>query len=300
MTFPRGKKSTKKHAKTAPSPSSRPASGKNENAVFPIAGIGASAGGLDAFISFFQALPEKTGIGYVVIQHMDPSRESMLGDILARSIHLPVLQVTDGMSVQPDTIHVMPPGTNMGIMDGRLTLVPRTESRGLHLPIDFFFRSLARDRSTQAIGIVLSGNGSDGTEGVRAIKAEGGVTLAQDEKSAKYEAMPASAIASGCVDFVLPPEGIAGELARFGAHPYIARKNEPGAGDLLEEAEEELARIFLLVRDATDVDFSQYKPSTTKRRILRRMALQKIMDMKSYTRRSRRTPGRSMPCTGIS
>ena len=148
----------------------------------------------------------------------------------------------------------------MGIMDGRLTLVPRTESRGLHLPIDFFFRSLARDRSTQAIGVVLSGNGSDGTEGVRAIKAEGGVTLAQDEKSAKYESMPASATASGCIDFVLPPEGIAGELARFGAHPYIARKNEPGADDLLEETEEELARIFLLVRDATEVDFSQYKP----------------------------------------
>ena len=286
----KGRKRTVSPGKAPRPQRPRPSSPKIVIPQFPIVGIGASAGGLEAFLSLFKALPANTGMGFVVIQHMDPSKESLLVDILARAIRIPIVEAKDGMPVMPERIHVIPPGTNMGIANGRLTLVPRTETRGLHLPIDFFFRSLARDRSTQAIGVVLSGNGSDGTQGVRAIKAEGGVTFAQDEKSAKYGAMPASAVASGSIDFVLSPERIAAELARFGAHPYVARTAEAPAHDLLGEAEEDVARIFLLVRDTTGVDFSQYKPSTTKRRILRRMALHKIENMKVYAQRLQEDP----------
>ena len=264
-------------------PRPRRAAGKSESrGLFPVVGIGASAGGLDAFLQLFHGLPATTGMGFVVIQHMDPSKESLLADILSRSVRIPIVEAKDRMRVLPDRIHVIPPNTNIGIAGGRLCLFPRPLTQGPHLPVDFFFRSLSQDRKGQAIGVVLSGNGSDGTQGVRAIKAEGGITFAQDERSAKYPGMPASAAASGCVDFVLPPEGIAGEIARIASHPYVARKSEILAHDRMLESEEDIGRIFLLVRDATGVDFAQYKPPTMMRRILRRMALNKIDDLKSY------------------
>ena len=278
--------------KPASPPRPRRAAGNADNGgLFPVVGIGASAGGLDAFLQLFHGLPATTGMGFVVIQHMDPSKESLLADILARSVKLPIVAVKDGMPIRPDRIHVIPPNTNMGIANGRLSLFPRPLTQGPHLPVDFFFRSLAQDRKGQAIGIVLSGNGSDGTEGVRAIKAEGGITFAQDERSAKYPGMPASATASGCVDFVLPPVGIAGEIARIARHPYVARRSEGLPRDRAMESEEDIGRIFLLVRDATGVDFAQYKPPTTMRRILRRMALNKIDDLKSYAVHLREHPG---------
>lgn len=278
--------------KPASPPRPRRAAGNADNGgLFPVVGIGASAGGLDAFLQLFPGLPATTGMGFVVIQHMDPSKESLLADILARSVKLPIVAVKDGMPIRPDRIHVIPPNTNMGIANGRLSLFPRPLTQGPHLPVDFFFRSLAQDRKGQAIGIVLSGNGSDGTEGVRAIKAEGGITFAQDERSAKYPGMPASATASGCVDFVLPPVGIAGEIARIARHPYVARRSEGLPRDRAMESEEDIGRIFLLVRDATGVDFAQYKPPTTMRRILRRMALNKIDDLKSYAVHLREHPG---------
>ena len=273
-------------------PRPRRAAGKSESrGLFPVVGIGASAGGLDAFLQLFHGLPATTGMGFVVIQHMDPSKESLLADILARSIRISIVVAKEGMPIRPDRIHVIPPNTNMGIANGRLSLFPRPLTQGPHLPADFFFRSLAQDRKGQAIGVVLSGNGSDGTQGVRAIKAEGGITFAQDERSAKYTGMPASAATSGCVDFVLPPEGIAAELARIASHPYVARKAEGLVHDRVLESEEDIGRIFLLVRDATGVDFAQYKPATTMRRILRRMALNKIDDLKSYAVHLRDHPG---------
>lgn len=273
-------------------PRTRRAVGKADSGgLFPVVGIGASAGGLDAFLQLFHGLSAATGLGFVVIQHMDPSKESFLVDILSRSVRIPIVEAKDRMRVLPDRIHVIPPNTNMGIANGRLSLFPRPSTQGLHLPVDFFFRSLAQDRKGQAIGVVLSGNGSDGTEGVRAIKAEGGITFAQDEQSAKYPGMPRSAAASGCVDFVLPPGGIAGELARVASHPYVARTSEGLAYDRTLESEGDIGRIFLLVRDATGVDFAQYKPSTTMRRILRRMALHKIDDLKSYAAHIREHPG---------
>jgi two-component system CheB/CheR fusion protein len=263
----------------------------NAAGLFPVVGIGASAGGLDAFLQLFLGLPATTGMGFVVIQHMDPSKESLLAEILARSVRLPIVVAKDKMPIRPDRIHVIPPNTNMGIADGRLRLFPRPLTQGHHLPVDFFFRSLSQDRKGQSIGVVLSGNGSDGTQGVRAIKAEGGITFAQDERSAKYPGMPASAAASGCVDFVLPPDGIAGEIARIVSHPYIARRSESPAHDRALESEGDIGRIFLLVREATGVDFARYKPPTTMRRILRRMALNKIEDLKSYAGHLREHPG---------
>jgi len=278
-----------KNAAAPPRP--RRAVGKaDDGGLFPVVGIGASAGGLDAFLQLFHGLSAATGMGFVVIQHMDPSKESLLADILSRSVRIPIVEAKDRMRVLPDRIHVIPPNTNMGIANGRLSLFPRPSTQGLHLPVDFFFRSLAQDRKGQAIGVVLSGNGSDGTEGVRAIKAEGGITFAQDEQSAKYPGMPGSAAASGCVDFVLPPGGIAGELSRVASHPYIARTSEGLAYDRTLESEGDIGRIFLLVRDATGVDFAQYKPATTMRRILRRMALHKIDDLKSYAAHIREHP----------
>jgi two-component system CheB/CheR fusion protein len=264
--------------------------GKGEGR-FPVVGIGASAGGLDAFLHLFDGLPAATGLGYVVIQHMDPSKESLLADILARSVRIPIVEAQDRMKVLPDRIHVIPPNTNMGIENGRLSLIPRPDRREPHLPVDFFFRSLARDLGDKAIGVVLSGNGSDGSKGVRAVKAEGGITFAQDERSAKYAGMPLSAAASGCVDFVLPPDGIADELARIAKHPYVAKKAEILVRDRASEAEEDIGLIFQLVRDAAGVDFAQYRTSTTMRRVLRRMALHKIYDLKSYAVHLRENPG---------
>ncbi len=278
--------------KSASPPRPRRAAGKEGNGgFFPVVGIGASAGGLDAYLQFFHDLGADTGMGFVVIQHLDPSKESLLAEILARSVRIPIVEAKDRMRVLPGRIHVIPPNTNMGIGNGRLSLFPRPLTQGPHLPVDFFFRSLAQDRKGQAIGVVLSGNGSDGTEGVRAIKAEGGITFAQDGRSAKYPGMPSSAAASGCVDFVLPPVGIAAELARIVSHPYVARKSESLVHDKTLESEEDVGRIFQSVKEATGVDFAQYKPSTTMRRILRRMALHKLDDMKSYAARLREHPG---------
>jgi len=278
--------------KPAPPPGPRRNAGTAARAGnFPVVGIGASAGGLDAYLQMFHGLPAVTGMAFVVIQHMDPAKDSLLADILARSVRIPAVVAKDGMPIQPDRIHVIPPNTNMGVTDGRLSLFPRSLTQIPHLPVDFFFRSLAQVRQGQAIGVVLSGNGSDGTEGVRAIKAEGGITFAQEERSAKYPGMPASAVASGCVDFVLPPEEIAGELVRIANHPYVAKKAEVLAHDKALESEEDSGRIFLLVRDATGVDFAQYKSSTMMRRILRRMALHKIDSLESYSVHLRENPG---------
>ena len=231
--------------KPASAPRPRRSAGKeSDGGHFPVVGIGASAGGLDAFLQLFHGLPAVTGMAFIVVQHMDPSKESLLADILARSIRIPIVVGKDGMRIQPERIHVIPPNTNMGVANGLISLFPRPLTQGPHLPVDFFFRSLAQGLKGRAIGVVLSGNGSDGTQGVRAIKAEGGITFAQDEQSAKYTGMPASAAASGFVDFVLPPERIAAELARIASHPYVARIAEGLVHDPALESEEDIGRIF--------------------------------------------------------
>lgn len=244
---------------------------------FPIVGIGASAGGLEAFTQLLDHLSSDTGMAYVLVQHLDPKHESILTELLSRATKMPVSQVKDGMPVEPNHVYVIPPNTNMAIVHRILQLVPRTETRGQHMPIDYFLRALAEDQGSRAIGVILSGTASDGALGLEAIKAEGGITFVQDEKSAKYSGMPRSAIAVSPVDFILPPEGIAKELARIGRHPYVIHAQITEAETPFPKSEEEVfGKIFMLLRSATGVDFTHYKYNTLRRRILRRMALHKF------------------------
>src|SRR5215813_6245392 len=196
--------------------------GGGQKVGFPVVGIGASAGGLEAFTAMLKALSPDLGMAYVFVPHLDPSRESAFTQILARSTSVPVCQITDGMPVEQNRVYVIPPNCDLSIADGKLHIKDRLEPRSLNTTIDIFFRSLAQDQGSNAIGVILSGTASDGTQGLTAIKGEGGITFAQDTGSVKYDGMPASAIAAECVDFVLPPEGIAQELARIRQHPYVS------------------------------------------------------------------------------
>ncbi len=194
---------------------------------FVVVGVGASAGGLEALSDLLANLPANTGMAVVVVQHLDPHHESRLSNLLSRVTHLPVLEASQNLAVQPDHVYVIPKNTTMTIAQGILQLAPRGGSRGPHLPIDQFLKSLAEDRESAAIGVILSGTGSDGTLGMEEIKAAGGITFAQDEASSKYPGMPQSAARSGCVDLVLPPDQIARELARIGQHPYVSPDRPP-------------------------------------------------------------------------
>jgi two-component system CheB/CheR fusion protein len=258
--------------------------------LFPIVGIGASAGGLEAFTDLLRGLPQKTGMAFVLVQHLDPSHSSDLREILARITKIPVQQVTDGVAVRPDNIYVIPPNTSMAVKNGVLRLAPRVLTRGQHMPIDHFLRSLADDRGNRAISVILSGTASDGTEGSRAIKAAGGITFAQDEKSAKYSSMPHSAVTAGCVDFILPPAGISKELARVAQHPYLAPTSLEKS-DLAIVTSGQMEALLSLLREAIGVDFTHYKQTTLQRRIERRMVLHKLEKLKDYVRYVRNTPG---------
>ncbi|MDQ1300776.1 MAG: hypothetical protein QG637_696, partial [Chloroflexota bacterium] len=256
---------------------------------FSIVGIGASAGGLDAFTQLLKHLPVDTGMGFVLVQHLDPVHESVLTQLLSRATAMPVREVTDALRVEPNHVYVIPPNVRMEISRGVLRLRPRDETgRGAHHSIDLFFESLARDRRAQAIGVVLSGTASDGTLGLEAIKAGGGITFAQDH-SAKFDSMPHSAIAAGCVDFVLSLANIAREVARIAKHPFVAGTKTPSAPPAPNAAGEGAPRagpaagvptdgiknILLLLRRHCGVDFSLYKASTIQRRVTRRMVLTK-------------------------
>ena len=249
---------------------------------FPIVGIGASAGGLEAFTSLLKHLPNDTGMAFVLVQHLDPTHASALTEILSRATAMPVTEVRDGMRIEPNHVYVIPPNTNMAILHHTLSLMPRTEKQGLHLPIDYFLRSLAEDRRGRAVGVILSGTASDGTQGLKAIKAEGGITFAQDEQSAKYDGMPRSAIMSGFVDCVLPPEGIARELARLSRHPYVMLSQEAQTREWAFGETDILNKVFILLRTHTGVDFTDYKHTTIRRRIQRRMLLHQIDRMDQY------------------
>jgi two-component system CheB/CheR fusion protein len=268
----------------------RPEPQPPRRALFPIVGVGASAGGLEAFTQLLQALGAGTEMAYVLVQHLDPSHESVLTELLAKATEMPVRQVSDATPVEPNHAYVIPPNVDMIIAQGILRLTPRTETHGHHMPIDRFLRSLAEDQRSNAIGIILSGTASDGTLGLAAIKAEGGITFAQDEKSAKFDGMPQSAIAAGCVDFVLPPDAIARELARIRDHPYLAPSSSSRTAELVPDGDPQLKNVLHLLRTANGVDFSDYKPATVKRRILRRMALHKVGELKEYVQFLRHHP----------
>ncbi|HXJ41869.1 MAG TPA: chemotaxis protein CheB, partial [Bryobacteraceae bacterium] len=253
---------------------------------FPIVGVGASAGGLEAFTELLKALPTDTGMAFVLVQHLDPKHESMLSEILSRSTAMAVREVNHATRVEPNHVYVTARGVDLYIRSGVLQVTPRKATRDVPMPIDYFFRSLAEELGNKAIGVILSGTGSDGSLGLKAIKAETGITFAQEEKSAKYDGMPHSAIAAGCVDFVLPPADIARELSRIHDHPYVAPRPAPPE-EIIPVSDDALSQILQLVRVATGVDLVQYKPTTIKRRILRRMLLNKLDSLEKYLVRLR-------------
>jgi len=265
----------------------------------PIVGVGASAGGLEAFTQLLKQLPLNTGFGFVLVQHLDPQHESALAQLLARVTSMPVREVTNNLRVAPNHVYIIPPNTNLGIAQGVLKLQPRSRSRAALRSIDFFFEALAKDQRERAVGVILSGTATDGTLGLEAIKAEGGLTFAQDN-SARYDSMPRSAAAAGCVDLVLSPGKIAKELTRIAKHPYVAGvaraplmpsikgsgRVSPAlgaqAGSAAHRDQNGYQRILLLLRNHTGVDFSLYKSTTIHRRITRRTVLNRRDTLDNY------------------
>jgi len=257
---------------------------------FPVVGIGASAGGLAAFEAFFSGLPEDAdpGMAFVLVQHLAPDHKSILTDLIRRYTHMQVCEVEDGMRVQPNCIYIIPPNRDMALLNGRLQLMEPSAPRGQRLPIDFFFRSLAQDQRERAIGIILSGTCHDGTQGIRAIKAEGGMVIAQTPESTEYDSMPCSAIATGLVDYQLEPAAMPAQLKAYMAHAF-SKPFSPATGQTMH-SENALQKIFILLRAQPGHDFSQYKPSTIHRRIERRMAIHQIETMDGYVKFLQQTP----------
>ncbi len=252
------------------------------SATFPVVAIGASAGGLEAFTQVLTHLPASTGMAFVLVQHLDPRHESKLGELLARATQMSVVEAQHGMTVEPNHIYVIAPNTCLTIHDGVLDVTARPETRALNLPIDAFMKALAADRKAGAIGVILSGTGSDGTLGIEDIKANGGITLAQDEESAKYSSMPQSAVRGGCVDLVLPPDGIARELARISHHPYVTTPTDAPIEPADDPESAQIEKVLRLLRTAIGVDFRGYRDSTIKRRITRRIVLHGKSNMAEY------------------
>ena len=249
-----------------------------------IVGIGASAGGIEAFSALLKNLPDNTGMAYIFVQHLQPQHESKLTEIFSKYTSMTVVQIKDKMPVKQNQVYIIPPDKYLIIKDKRLLLSQRKKTDGVYLPVDYFFQSLAKEGKNKTIGIILSGTASDGTLGLKAIKAEGGLTFAQDEQSAKYNGMPSSAIDSGNVDIILPPEDLAKELIRIGKHPYIAFSFPQKDKEIEPDEEDSFPKIFAKLRTATGVDFSHYKITTVKRRITRRMVVNKIEKIEDYAK----------------
>ncbi len=269
----------------------RPEPPRNSNAsgpAFPIVGIGASAGGLEAVTKLLEHLPSTTGMAFVLIQHLDPSHASQLSEILSRKSTMTVSEVRGKTVVEADHVYVIPPSENLKLEKGALHTVRRpTEPGARNMAIDDFLESLAKDRGNLAFGIVLSGTASDGTIGLQAIKAEGGITFAQDPRTAKFDGMPRSAIAVGAVDFVLSPEAIAKQLVALAHHPYLNRGPSQESDQESSAGSGDLNPIMSALRSATGIDFTYYKHNTILRRIERRMALHGLDNLKDYTRKLR-------------
>ena len=245
-----------------------------------IAGIGASAGGLEALQEFFKAVPLKTGIGFVVIQHLSPDYKSLMDELLARYTKLPILKADDGMLVEPDKVYLIPARKNLPIFHGRLMLEDQGARNGIILPIDIFFRSLAKDIEKRAIGIILSGTGSDGTLGTKAIKEAGGMVMAQDERTAKFDGMPRSCISTGLVDYILPPAEMPDALYNFIKHPFVEKATNTDA--VLTGDEDGLRKILMTLRDFSGTDFSYYKENTILRRLERRLSINRFERLEDY------------------
>ena len=252
-----------------------------DRAAFRVVGMGGSAGGLEAFGQFFSHLPPDTGLTFVLVPHLEPTHKGMMPELLARHTKMKVVEVEDGMEVQANCVYVIPPNANLAILHGKLQVLEPAAPRGLRMPIDFFLRQLAVDQKEKAIGIILSGMGSDGTLGLKAIKENLGMAMVQDPASAKYDGMPRSAIHSGLVDYVAPAEELADKLLQ-----YINHTAQPPEDRARPEAESSAAlqKVFILLRAHTGNDFSCYKHNTIIRRIERRMSVHQFDSLPRYVR----------------
>ncbi|HEY0468775.1 MAG TPA: chemotaxis protein CheB, partial [Polyangiaceae bacterium] len=248
---------------------------------FPIAGLGASAGGLEALEQFFAQVPNQCGVGFVVVQHLDPTHKNILTELLQRSTSMPVAQAKDGTRVEPDHVYVIPPNKDLSILHGVLHLLDPAAPRGRRLPIDFFLRSLADDRGELSIGVILSGMGSDGSLGLRAIKEKGGGTFVQAPDSARFDSMPRSAIDGSLADVVASAQELPRKILDYARHLPAHASPER---DVARKDEDALAKIFLLLRAQTGHDFSLYKKSTIWRRVERRMGLHALSKSADYVR----------------
>jgi two-component system CheB/CheR fusion protein len=245
---------------------------------------------LEVFKRLLSDLPGDTGFAFVCIQHLDPSHESMLAEILGRVTSMPVSEAVDGVQVEANHVYVIPENVDLTFACGALKLAARTQTPGTHMPIDRFLRSLADQRGSRAVGVILSGAGSDGAAGVEAIRAAGGVTFAQDAATAKVTSMPNAAVATGCVDFILSPEDIVTELVRISRHPYIAAAHGRRTAPVPSDDKEWFGRILDILHGATGVDFSLYREKMVRRRILRRIALRNLHSLAAYSERLEKDP----------
>jgi two-component system CheB/CheR fusion protein len=264
-------------------PMELPASDLNS---FPIVGIGASAGGLEALEQFFGNVPQNNGMAWVVIQHLDPNHKGIMPELLQRITTMKVFQATDNLQVNPDCLYVIPPNKSMSILNGALHLFDPVETRGLRLPIDIFFRSLADDCQGKSIGVILSGMGSDGSLGLKAIKEKIGIVLVQSPDSAKFDGMPRSAIDAVIADIIAPASELPARLMHFLKFIPLVKTNL----EIDEKVINNLDKIIILIRDQTGHDFSQYKKNTLYRRIERRKGVHQIDSMKSYVRFCQENP----------
>jgi two-component system, chemotaxis family, CheB/CheR fusion protein len=254
---------------------------------FPIVGLGASAGGLEALEQFFSHVPKKSGLGFVVVQHLDPTRKGVLVELLQRNAAMPVAQIKDRMKVEPDHVYVIPPNKDLSILHGVLHLLEPAAPRGLRLPIDFFFRSLADDQHERGLGVILSGMGSDGTLGLRAIKEKAGAVFVQTPASAKFDSMPRMAVEAGLADVIAPAEQLPDKIIDYLKHgPLRVAPNH----DNDEKKQSALEKIMILLRGQSGHDFSLYKKGTLHRRIERRMGLHQIANIADYVRYLRENP----------
>lgn len=264
-----------------------------------VVGIGASAGGLEAFKQFLAAMPAHVGMAFLLVQHLDPTHKSLLPELLAPCTPMSIRDADQGVTIEADCVYIIRPDTAMAVKSGRIALSPPTLHRGVRLPVDHLFRSLAQEYGPRAVGIVLSGAGSDGSSGMREIKAAGGLTIAQDPDTSMQRGMPQSAIDTGIIDLVLPIKGMPEVLQRFASLPESARA-EPKEVDadepteptdkLASLSESELTRLAAVIDAHVNFDLRVYKPSTIERRVLRRMTLAGFDDFDSYFEHLRTDP----------
>ncbi len=281
------KKGPKKRAKAAPGVKKAKAGPKKDTG-FPIVGLGASAGGLEALEAFFSHMPYDSDIAFVVIQHLSPKHKSIMGALLSKCTQMEVVEIKDGLKLESNRVYLNPPDKNVTIINGTLQLMAPVKTSSINLPIDCFFRSMSEDLGEKAICIILSGTATDGTLGLKAVKGEGGIAMVQAPDSAKYDGMPRSAIATGIVDFIEPVEKLPAKLIKYVNAPYIGVPKKVEVTD--NQFANYLQKVFALIRSATGHDLSHYKQTTIRRRIERRLAVHQIDKISNYVKYLQTTP----------